>query len=135
MKYTKASYRKNQMYEMVALSNYALLGVYLIVPLIGFQLGFDRVFQLTTLLLASYFILGFKSIFRSLFKIQNPLFKMKINRNSINKIIAITLTILLLFNSGFIFELFHDPFPNSASLSLKNINNPTQLTKMKEHYI
>lgn len=134
-KYNKANYGDNQLYEMFTLTNYSLLGFYIVIPLIGFQLGFDRVFHLTSLLLAPYFILGFKNIINCLDKIQNHIFKLKLNKNSINKILAIFLTILFLFNSGFIFELINDPFPNSGPLSLKNTNDPTQLDKERALYL
>lgn len=77
----KLNERKNTLYEMLAFSNYSLLGLYLVVPLIDYQLGFDRVFHITTLLLAPYFIIGFKSILGVLDKLKNVLFKLKNKKN------------------------------------------------------
>lgn len=122
---------KNELYEILAFSNYSLLGLYLIVPFIGYQLGFDRVFHITTLLLAPYFIVGFKVILGIIPNIKKILFKRKETSFSHEKIVAIALCVILLFNSGIIFELTHDPFPNSVPLSFKNINNPTDIEKNK----
>jgi uncharacterized membrane protein len=123
----KFSERKNTLYEMLAFSNYSLLGLYLVVPLIDYQLGFDRVFHITTLLLAPYFIIGFKSILGVLNKLKNFLFKLKNKKISNGKTRAIALSVIFLFNSGIVFEITHDPFPNSIPLSLKNINDPMKI--------
>jgi len=125
LNYIHPSERTSKSYEIIALSNYSLLALYLIVPLIGFQLGFDRIFHITCLVLAPYFVLGFKSLWGILSKIKIN----NINKNSSTKAIAIFLSILFLFNSGFLFELCDDPFPNSNSLSFKKINDPLNIDK------
>lgn len=114
-------------FEVFAFTNYALLALYLFIPLIGFQLGFDRVFHIALILLAPYFIIGFKAVLNILTYLKG-ICNLRINlKVSSSALIAIFLTVLFLFNSGFIFELSNDPLPNSVPLSLKNFNDPNQI--------
>jgi uncharacterized membrane protein len=120
-------------YELFAFSNFLVLGLYIITPLIGYQLGFDRVFQITTLVLAPYLIIGLKIIINSLESIKNKISKNKLKKINLSKlylsIFTIFLSIFFLFNVGFVFEVIDDPLPNSVPLSLKNVNNPQEINK------
>lgn len=120
-------------YELFAFSNFIVLGLYLLTPLIGYQLGFDRVFQIASLVIAPYLIIGAKVVISSFDLAQNKLFKIKTANFNLNKfylpIFAVFLSVFFLFNSGFVFEAINDPLPNSVPLSLKNVNNPLEINK------
>ncbi|MDP3034266.1 MAG: DUF2206 domain-containing protein [Methanobacteriaceae archaeon] len=125
--------KKIQVYELFAFSNFLVLGLYIITPLIGYQLGFDRVFQIATLVLAPYLIIGLKTLSNSLEFVKNKISKNKIKKLNFNKlslqIFTIFLSIFFLFNVGFVFEAINDPLPNSVPLSLKNVNHPEDISK------
>lgn len=114
-------------YSLFAFSNYVLLFIYVVIPLIGFQFGLERVLHITLLVLAPYFIIGFRGILFTLQKIAKILLNLKFIDSKGIKVISIFLSVLFLFNSGFVFEVSHDPYPNSVPLSLKNLNDPIDM--------
>ncbi len=112
-------------YRLLLVANVCLLGVYAVVPLIGFQLGIERVFHISCLILAPYIIIGVKSIIEIFFCINPKLSTIKCEK-TINIIIAVLISSFLLFNSGFIFEIINDPSPNSIPLSLGDPIGPIE---------
>ncbi|MEW6011601.1 MAG: DUF2206 domain-containing protein [Euryarchaeota archaeon] len=128
-------YKEIISYELFAFANFIALGLYIITPLLGYQLGFDRFFQIVTLVLAPYLIIGTKIVVNSLELSKNLLFKRKLKKlnfksnSSYLPIFTICLSVFFLFNVGFVFEVIDDPIPNSIPLSLKNVDNPTDINK------
>lgn len=120
-------------FDILAITSCTLLGIFIVLPFAGFQLGFERIFHLTSFILAPYMLLGFKR-FLSLIKMCLSRFtKFKINNNqiTINKFLALFLTIFFLFNAGFIYEITNDELPNSVSLSFHHAKDPTKIDKTR----
>jgi len=110
-------------YRLLSLGNFAWLVAYAILPAISYQFGFYRVFHITSLVLAPFFIVGFKTLlsFAKHLRLAFPLSKLKVvSSHRWQYGIATLLMIFLLFNSGFVFEIAKDPFPTSIPLSLKS---------------
>lgn len=122
---------KISIYELFAMANYSLLCLYIFVPSLGYQLGFNRIFHITSLILAPYMVSGFNISLTAASYLNRSFLKPLFNHFSLNrtKLLALFLSIFFLFNSGFLFEVLTDPFPNSIPLSL-NINN---LSKMDQN--
>ncbi|BDZ69004.1 DUF2206 domain-containing protein [Methanobacterium ferruginis] len=119
---------KVSFYDLFATCNYLILALYLFIPLIGFQLGFDRVFHICLLVLAPYFVIGFKLILLILRKIVKNITKIELKTLYSTKLLGIFFCLFFVFNSGLIFEFFDDPYPNSIPLSV-NIIEPTKNEK------
>ena len=77
---------------------------------IGYHMGMDRVYQITSVILSPFAVVGGCNIF----EVINRIFKVNIN---ISKILSIFIVIYFLFSSGLIFEITHDPYPFSFALN------------------
>lgn len=93
------------------------------VPFLSGALDAARLFHLTLFFLAPFCVLGALSVFNFLFSTKNHLSKKRtvINTALFFKVFSIILAVFLLFNSGFVYEIFQD-HPNSLSLSQNWIN-------------
>jgi uncharacterized membrane protein len=110
-------------YQYIALAFpvYCLLGAYLFVPFIGYGVGLNRILHIALYFLAPCVLFGFNTIIeaiRYIFNIITGKRNMHIEKRESIRLFAIFLCIFFLFNSGFIFQLIKDPYPNSISLSL-----------------
>jgi len=82
-------------------------------PRVGVMgVGYVRGMHISSLLLAPYVILGLNLISLWLSRFLKRLIKHKMS------VISLFLTIFIMFNSGVMFEILHDPYPNSVPLSL-----------------
>ncbi len=105
-------------YYRVCLSNYIMLFLVSFVPFLGYQLGFDRTFHVVFLVLAPLPILAFKDVIRALSGVlEIPTLKTRIGRRESNFLLAMFLSIVLLFGSGLIYAVTDDPYPSSVPLS------------------
>jgi uncharacterized membrane protein len=101
----------------------AILGLAVLLPSLISSVGvrIQRIFHIVSLFLAPFFVIGALNVI----PVGNYLFKRSISKERIYTIsfnfITIFLAIFLLFNSGFVNELFHDR-PKSISLSQKTVD-------------
>lgn len=113
-------------YDILAISSCVIIGVFVVLPFSGFQIGFERIFQLTSLILAPYLIIGFKRFFTPIKTYLSRFLRFRTTNNStsINKFLALFLAIFFLFNTGLIYEITDDELPNSVSLSFHHAKDP-----------
>lgn len=115
-------YKLQNNYIIFAIFNFTLLVAALLVPYFSGNLGTMRLFHITLIILAPFFVIGSITI--------NRLIGQKINKmiDYISlKTLSVFLCVFLLFNSGFMHELFNDKNPCSISLSTNEVyrNNHT----------
>ena len=104
-------------YLAFAVGSYALLAASIIVPFFSQALGAARVFHLSIITLAPFAILGMEDSLKALYALAR--FPSHDILHSFSKIsMSLLLSIFFLFNSGFIFEVVHDPWVESLPLSL-----------------
>ncbi|MDP4227070.1 MAG: DUF2206 domain-containing protein [Bacteroidota bacterium] len=105
-------------YFFYSLASYFLLCVTIAVPFVANQLNFNRFYHITLLSLAPFFYLGIHQISRVF------------SRNNTKKIsiqfCSLFLTLFLLFNSGFVYEICGEPSYMSLNA---NIDYPTFVTQ------
>lgn len=120
-------------FDLLAISSCTIICIFVILPFAGFNLGFERIFQITSLILAPYMILGFKRFFTIIKTYLSRFLKYKIsdNRLTINKFLAVFLAIFFLFNAGFIYAITDDELPNSVPLSFQHAKDPTTIEKTR----
>lgn len=107
-----------QDYMALAIINFIILLISLSVPYFSNTLDTIRIYHITLIILAPFFALGF---IISINAINNIVRKYKFRLNA-NIIISLFIAIFLLFNTGFIYQIFND---NPASYSLnKNLDGP-----------
>ena len=109
-------------YLALALGNYILLGACIIVPFFA-KVGTARIFQLSTILLAPFTIVGAEYSIKALSRL-TKIFQRNMAMSGTKILISLVLILFFLFNSGFIFEVFQDPWVYSVPLSLNAIDNP-----------
>lgn len=102
-------------YLLLAVASFLLLVFSLLVPYFSSSMNTSRIYQISLLVLSPFFLIGFLGILNSIFKLFN--FE---SENVSLKLIAIFLSIFLIFNSGLVFEIFNDD-PISISISQKTI--------------
>ncbi|NYB52817.1 MAG: DUF2206 domain-containing protein [Methanobacteriaceae archaeon] len=120
-------------FEIMAISSCAILGIFVVLPFAGFSLGFERIFQVTSLILAPYMVLGFKR-FLTLIKTNTAKFlkfRVDVSGITLNRLLALFLAIFFLFNSGFVYEIVDDDLPNSIPLSMHHAKDITKIEKTK----
>lgn len=117
-------------YQLLTITVSILLFLYLIIPMISYQVGFERIFLIIFMLLSPFFILGFKNLLSIPYKVSKMFkYELKIFDKFSIVLIAIFLSSFFIFSSGLIYELTGDSLPNSVSLSLKENNYPEELDK------
>jgi len=111
-------------YLAFAVGSYALLAAAIIVPFFSQALGAQRIFYLAIIILAPFTILGVEDTLRMLWRLTR--FSNHDILRSFSKIsMSLLLALFFLFNSGFIFEVAHDPWVESLPLSLGYIKKNT----------
>lgn len=113
----KDKLRFKSAYLIFSLASFLLLVFSIVVPYFASSLNTSRIYQISLLFLAPFFVVG----------ILVPLnrFFLSIKRSSRDiplKLISIFLVIFLLFNTGFLFEVFNDN-PTSISISQNTVAN------------
>ena len=107
-------------YLAFAAGSYALLAACIIVPFFSQALNANRMFHMAIIILAPFSILGFEDTLKALGRLTR--FSNHDILRSFSKIsLSLLLALFFLFNSGFIFEVAHDPWVASLPLSLGTI--------------
>ena len=101
-------------YLLLSLSSFSLLIFSIVVPYFASSLNTSRIYSIALLFLAPFFVIGILFLL-------NKFMGCKSNNISL-KLTSIFLVIFLLFNTGFLFEIFNDD-PSSISLSQNTISN------------
>ncbi|MBT9150490.1 MAG: hypothetical protein DDT40_00662 [candidate division WS2 bacterium] len=78
---------------------------------VTFGMGFDRVLQITLVLLSPLALVGCIFVFKTLKKIISPIYDLRAHPLPSIKFFAVFLAILFLFGSGFVFEVVDDTLP------------------------
>ncbi len=114
--YRRTNMKFNENFSLFSVMSFLMLGLVLVVPFLAGALNPDRFYQIALIFLSVFFVVGWIGFFRIINRIFKFKWKMKsIYTNSL-KLIAIFLFISLIFNSGVVYEVFHDK-PSSMSLS------------------
>jgi uncharacterized membrane protein len=112
-------------YQAFAFGSYALLAASIIVPFFSQSLSVQRVFHLSIMVLAPFTILGFEDTIRIVVRLIR--FSNHDILHSFSKIsMSLLLALFFLFESGFIFEVVHDPWVNSLPMNLGHIERNTR---------
>jgi len=113
--YRRTNMKFNENFSLFSVMSFLMLGLVLVVPFLAGALNPERFYQIALIFLSVFFVVGWIGFFRIINRIYKFKWKMKsIYTNSL-KLIAIFLAISLIFNSGVVYELFHDK-PTSMSL-------------------
>jgi len=96
----------------------AVMGI--ILPYFSSSLNTSRLYQITLIFLAPFFIIGILTVSRSLLKLKNIQWNNEYYTKTV-KIISVFLIIFLMFNSGWIQTMTGD---NPTSISLSNVDGP-----------
>ena len=113
--YRRTNMKFNENFSLFSVMSFLMLGLVLVVPFLAGALNPERFYQIALIFLSVFFVVGWIGFFRIINRIFKFKWKMKsIYTNSL-KLIAIFLAISLIFNSGVVYELFHDK-PTSMSL-------------------
>jgi uncharacterized membrane protein len=107
-------YGFNVKYSTFSVISFLIIVASIPVPYLSNALNTMRLYHLNLIFLSPFFILGAIALFRMIFN--KTRMKEKNGSNISLKIVAIILAIFLLINTGFVYELAHDP-PVSISLS------------------
>ena len=110
-------------YLTFAIGSYILLAACIIVPFFSEQLGTERMFHLAAIVLAPFFILGAEAIVDALSSLARSITHFTSRLDAKKIVTSIMLVLLFLFDSGFAFEVAHNPWLNSPPLSLVSIEN------------
>lgn len=113
-------FKRTDEYDDFSIINFGFLMVFVIVPIISYKFDFYRIFHITSLVLAPFFIEGFKVFFSDAYEFYTKIRRETNHNFEWEKYSALILTFFFLFNSGFVFEIFHDPYPTSIPLSLQS---------------
>jgi len=106
----------NRDYYFFSLVFFAIIFISLVIPQTSVQIGIGRTYSIVLSLLAPYFVIGFVELWNTFNRTKNTLITIKSGGNCI-KVLSIFLFIFLLFNSGFIYEVFQD---NPSSIAFNN---------------
>lgn len=117
-------------YLTLATGNYILLAACIIVPFFSEQLGTQRMVHLSAIVLAPFCILGAEITFDILFRLARSIMRIAF-RSGIKIVISAILALFLLFNSGFAFEVTHNPSLDSRPLSLSVIEDSKRCVYLK----
>jgi len=113
--YRRTSMKFNENFSLFSVMSFVMLGLVLVVPFLAGALNPERFYQIALIFLSVFFVVGWIGFFNILNKIFNYKWKKKsVYINSL-KLIAVFLAISLIFNSGVVYEIFHDK-PTSLSL-------------------
>lgn len=113
--YRRTNMKFNENFSLFSVMSFLMLGLVLVVPFLAGALNPERFYQIALIFLSVFFVVGWIGFFRIINRIFKFKWKMKsIYTNSL-KLIAIFLFISLIFNSGVVYEVFHDK-PTSMSL-------------------
>jgi uncharacterized membrane protein len=96
----------------------AVMGI--VVPYFSSALNTSRLYQISLIFLAPFFVIGFLTISSAFLKFKNIQWTKKHYKKTV-AIISIFLVIFLLFNSGWIFTITGD---SPRSIALSNVDNP-----------
>ena len=89
------------------------------IPYFAISLNVTRLYHITLLILSPFSIIGAYIFLYIIFNLLNPL-KILQNENNYLKIIAVLISVFFIFNSGLLFEIFHD---NPSSIALSSIKD------------
>lgn len=109
---------KSMIYLIFSLGSILILLLCLTLPFFSNTLNTSRFYQISLLLLAPFMIIGFLCALNYFFRA----FKINLEKKYLYILISIFLTVYLLFNSGFVYEILNDN-PTSISLSQNKIIN------------
>ena len=113
--YRRTDMKFNENFSLFSVMSFLMLGLVLVVPFLAGALNPERFYQIALIFLSIFFVVGWIGVFRIINRIFNLKWKKKsIYTNSL-KLIAIFLAVSLIFNSGVVYEVFHDK-PTSMSL-------------------
>lgn len=112
--------RLNREFFVLSLIFYAICIVSLILPETSVRLGTSRAYMICLTLIAPFFVIGFVDSFNKIYIIVHKSQSYQ-NSNRVFKYLAVFLSIFLLFNSGFVYEIADDD-PTSIALN-PNIKN------------
>ncbi|MGA2158532.1 MAG: DUF2206 domain-containing protein [Dehalococcoidia bacterium] len=118
-------------YLTLAVGNYVLLAVCIIVPFFSQQIGANRMYHLSLVILAPFCVLGAEVVFAILSRLTRSIMHFEFSPNS-NMVIGPILALLLLFDSGFIFEVANNPRLTSIPLSLNATENPSRSIALED---
>lgn len=111
----------NREYFFYSLASYLLLGMVIALPFVANQLNFNRFYQISLLSLAPFFYLGIYGIMRVI----SP-----VNAKKASILIcSLFLSVFLLFNSGFAYEISGEPSYMSLNASIDYPRFVTQEVK------
>jgi uncharacterized membrane protein len=114
--YRRTNMKFNENFSLFSVMAFLMLGLVVVVPFLAGALNPERFYQIALIFLSIFFVVGWIGIFRILNRILGYKWEKKtVYKNSL-KLISIFLAISLIFNSGVIYEVFHDK-PSSMSLS------------------
>jgi len=109
-------------YLALAIGNYILLAACVIIPFFGEQLGTQRMFHLSAIVLAPFAILGAEATFNASCRVARSTTRLAFQPRA-RMVISPILALFFLFNSGFAYEVAHDPWVDSLPLSLTAIED------------
>jgi uncharacterized membrane protein len=114
--YRRTNMKFNENFSLFSVMSFLMLGLVIVVPFLAGALNPERFYQIALIFLSIFFVVGWIGSFKILNRILRYKWKKEtVYKNSL-KLISIFLAISLIFNSGAIYEVFHDK-PTSMSLS------------------
>jgi uncharacterized membrane protein len=113
--YRRTQMKFNENFSLFSVMSFLMLGLVLVVPFLAGALNPERFYQIALIFLSIFFVVGWIGVFRIINRIFNFKWKKKSIYSNSLKLIAIFLAISLIFNSGVVYEVFHDK-PTSLSL-------------------
>ena len=122
----------NPEYKLLSISSFIIVAAGIIVPYFASALNSDRLYTITLIILAPFFVIGFLKFFEILNSKVNVILKKKklIDFNKFLPLVSVFLVIFFLFSSAFAYQMFGAQKQGSFS-----INNNTEFYNLKDSEI
>ena len=114
-RYNKELYAE---YTALSIGNFILLGIAAVIPFFAAQITVFRLFQVASLVLAPFCILGAEAVFNLIYKTLHPAMRFYSLTTGRNILLTTILVLFLLFNIGFPHEVARNNRLTSIPLSL-----------------
>ena len=122
----------NSEYKLLSISSFIIVAAGIVVPFFASALNSDRLYTITLIILAPFFVIGFLKFFEILNSKVNVILKKKklIDFNKFLPLVSVFLVIFFLFSSAFIYQIFDAQKQGSFS-----INSNTEFYNLKDSEI
>ncbi len=126
--YRRTGMKFNENYSIFSVMGFLMLILVLVIPFLAGALNPDRFYQIALILLSVFFVVGWIAVFNILNRILGSKWTVQSIYSTSLKCIAVFLAISLIFNSGAVYEIFHD---SPSNMSLHSSMDGPQFNEME----